>query len=276
MHTESPSLFIELPNIGRVCRLGLATRGNSELAVASVNRAIDHGINYLNWCGYPDGMREAIRDLGSRRREIVVAVQLEARGADDARRELDEQLRELRSDYIDVVTYYYVEHESEWRQIIAEGGAAEVMESARQQGKVRAIGLTSHQRKLAAQIASSGRLDMLMIRYNAAHRGAETDVFPITAKRRIPVVAFTCLRWGALLEGTPDDPPGFVVPPARDWYRWVLCQPSAAIALMAPNDASELSENLTLLDDWDCLKQPDYEQMQLHGDRVRRHAPYFP
>lgn len=49
-----------------------------------------------------------------------------------------------------------------------------------------------------------------------------------------------------------------------------------AVALMAPNDGRELSENLALLDEWRGLTPQDYEQMQLHGDRVRRHAPNFP
>jgi len=39
-----------------VCRLGLATRGNTHLASQDVAHAIDRGINYLNWCGHPDGM----------------------------------------------------------------------------------------------------------------------------------------------------------------------------------------------------------------------------
>jgi predicted aldo/keto reductase-like oxidoreductase len=276
MRMDPPSPFIDLRNVGRVCRLGLATRGDSNLDAAAVNHAIERGVNYMNWCGRPDGMCDAIRGLGPRRQQVVVAVQLEARRADAAQRELDELLSDLGTDYIDVVTYYYVEHADEWTEIISDGGAAEALESARQQGKVRAIGLTSHQRKLAAQIAESGRLNMLMIRYNAAHRGAEQDVFPVAAERGIPVIAFTCLRWGALLEATPDDPPGFVVPLARDWYRWVLRQPAVAVALMAPNDSRELSENLTLLDDWHSFSPLDYEQKQLHGDRVRRRAPNFP
>lgn len=45
---------------------------------------------------------------------------------------------------------------------------------------------------------------------------------------------------------------------------------------MAPKDSRELSENLTLLDDWHGLKLPDYEQMQRHGDRVRHRAPNLP
>ena len=273
---SAPRRFAQLGSVGNVCRLGLATRGNTALDSASVLQAVERGINYLNWCGHPDGMRDAIRALGPHRREVHVAVQLAARTADAARRELDGYLEELGTDYVDVATYYYVEYADEWSRIVGRGGAADYLERARDEGIVRAIGLTSHQRSLAADIAASGRLDLLMIRYNAAHRGAETDVFPTTTRLQMPVVAFTCVRWGALMNSTPDDPPGFVPPPALQWYRFVLCQPAVAVALMAPDGERELHENLTLLDEWQGLTRHEYDQMRLHGERVRRHAVSFP
>ncbi len=273
--TDTPR-FTDLPRVGRVCRLGLATRGNGELDREAVLTAIDQGVNYLNWCGHPDGMRDAIRGLGSRRREVHVAVQLEARIAVEARREMAGFLGELGTDYLDVVTYYYVEHPDEWREIIGPGGAAECLAEARRQGTVRAIGLTSHQRALAAEIAASGALDLVMVRYNAAHRGAEQDVFPVTQQRQIPVVAFTCLRWGALLQATPDDPIGFVKHQAADWYRFVLGHPAVAVALTAPSNTSELVENLELLRDWRGLEPGQREELSAHGDRIRRHAGSFP
>ena len=72
-------LYANLPNLGQACRLGLATRGGSKLGAASVIAAVDRGVIYLNWCGQPDGMRDAIRGLGSRREEVVIAVPLERR-----------------------------------------------------------------------------------------------------------------------------------------------------------------------------------------------------
>ena len=44
------------PNLPRVRRLGLATRGNTHLRPDDVAHAIDRGLNYLNWCGKPDGL----------------------------------------------------------------------------------------------------------------------------------------------------------------------------------------------------------------------------
>ena len=259
----------------RICRLGLATRGNTSLDRESVIAALDHGIDYLNWCGHPDGMRDAIRHLGDRRNEVVVAVQLKARTAQAARRELSEVKRDLHTNYLDVVTYYYVEDVEEWRQIVSRGGAAEVLEEERSQGSIEMIGLTSHQRLLAAQFARSSRLDLLMVRYNAAHRGAEEEVFPVTRAKGIPVVAFTCLRWGALLEKTPQDPSGFAPPSAPQWYRFVLDHPDVAVALMAPDGDDQLQENLSILKDWRTLDEIDFESLAAHGQRVRAHATYF-
>src|SRR4029077_18466510 len=120
--------------------------------------------------------------------------------------------------------------------------------AAQRAGEVGLLGLTSHQRKLAAEAGRSGLLDLLMIRYNAAHRGAETEVFPVTDARGLSVVVYTCLRWGALLQNTPEDPPGFAVPRAPAWYRFALQTPSVTVALMAPENRAELEENLTVLE----------------------------
>ena len=272
----NPPRFSDIPRLGRVCRLGLATRGTTQLTPDDVLLAVERGVNYLNWCGSPNGMRDAIRELGKRRGDVFVAIQFEARTADEGRRELDRVLEELNTDYIDAATYYYAEHPDEWAELLAPGGAAEMLERARDEGRVRAIGLTTHQRPLAATVAASGRLDLLMVRYNAAHRGAELDVFPIAIEREVPVVAFTCMRWGALIRSTPEDPAGFEPPAAQDWYRFVLSHPAVAVALMAPNGGAELRENLRLIDDWRGLREEQYAALAAHGERVRRHAGGFP
>jgi predicted aldo/keto reductase-like oxidoreductase len=273
-------------NLPDVCRLGLATRGNTHLTAAGVEYAIERGLNYLNWCGKPDGMSEAIAQLGAQRKNVVVDVQFQARTAGKARRELARLLKELRTDYLDIATLYYVESEAEWQEIITEGGAWQALADAKQAGTLRMIGLTSHQRELAAgwaeqpMIGRSGAptqryLDMLMIRYNAAHRGAEEDIFPVTEKLGVPVVTFTGLRWRALLQSTPDDPAGFSPPSAADCYRFCISNPAVSVALTAPNDRADLEANLALLEDWRPLDAAAHEAIRSHGDRVRQHAGKF-
>jgi predicted aldo/keto reductase-like oxidoreductase len=241
-----------------------------------VLHAIARGVNFLNWCGQPDALSQTIASLGTQRKDVLVCVQFEARNAEEARQELAQMLRELGTDYIDAITFYYVEEEVEWQQIIAPGGALEFCRAAQRDGRIRLLGVTTHQRPLAARMAQSRLLDFLMIRYNAAHRGAETEVFPITDALGMPVVVYTCLRWGALLQPTPADPPDFVPPPALLWYRFALQSPSVSVAVMAPDNRAELEEDLTVLDYPMPLTPDEYERLAEHGRRVRHHAGSFP
>ena len=150
------------------------------------------------------------------------------------------------------------------------------MKEAQEQGAVRMIGLTTHQRQLGEEVLRSRQLDLLMARYNAAHRSAETSLFPIAQELETPVVTFTSLRWKGLLHSTPEDPPNFKPPTAPDWYRLVLSNPAVSIALMAPDNRKELQDNLTLLADWRPPTEQEREALLQHGERVRRHAGRFP
>jgi aryl-alcohol dehydrogenase-like predicted oxidoreductase len=263
-----------------ICRLGLASHGATAITPDDVLFAIEQGINFLNWPALAEGESEgdafsqAIAALGSRRDEVVVCVQFSAARTTDASEELRGVLAMLHTDYVDVVTMYYVERESEWRQLCQAGGTMEYLRSAKRDGVVRRIGVTSHQRPLAAKMARSGLLDCVMVRYNAAHRGAECDVFPTTDELGLPVIAYTATRWAALMGSTPDDPPGFVVPAAPEWYRFVLASPSVAVTLAAPHSRAELVKDLAVLHAGP-LTEEEYARLVAHGDRVRRHAGTF-
>ncbi len=242
---------------------------------------MDSGVRYLNWCGKPDGMSSAVREMGAVRREVVFATQIKARSADEAERELDSVLTVTSSERLEVATLYYVESDAEWRAIVGPGGAWEALARRRELGEVGLIGLTSHQRATAAgwakDASQSGRrlLDMLMVRYNAAHVGAEQDVFPVTQPLQMPVVTFTGVRWRDLLKPTPDDPPGFVPPTAPDCYRFCMAHPGVAVALAAPNGRAELLEDLAALDAPQPLDATTVAALREHGRRVHRHARKF-
>jgi len=276
----SISAMPRMTNLGHGCppvlRLGLATRGNTHLTRDNITQAVDRGVSYLNWCGHDDGLAQAVRERRFDRDQVVIAVQLHGRTRSSAAREMAKMRRMLGTERIDVVTFYYVEEEAEWQEISSPGGALETLVEAQKSGTVRIIGLTTHQRPQGAKWVESGKLDLLMIRYNAAHRGAEKDVFPVTDRLAVPVVAYTVQRWGALHKGTEDDPAGFVPPPAPEWYRFALASPSVSVVLMAPRDGREMDEDLRLLDDWRPPGPDEFETLYLHGQRVRQRAGLFP
>lgn len=214
----------------------------------------------------------------------MICAQFAARTRADARRELKSLLSALGTDYVDVLTLYYVEAWVEWQALCAQGGALEFLREAKRDGLVRSIGVTTHQRTLAAQMGESGELDVLMIRYNAAHRGAERDLFPVTTRLGLPVICYTATRWGTLMRSVPDGPqagdlPGTAVaaapPRAPFWYRFVLQEPAVSIVLCTPATRAELEEDLTTLSVTGPLEGAQYKQLAAYGERVRKLARRF-
>jgi hypothetical protein len=70
-------------------------------------------------------------------------------------------------------------------------------------------------------------------------------MFPMAQQAKIPVVAFTCTRWGQLLRGHPDWLGK--IPTAADCYRYALHQKAVHLALTAPQTQAQLQENLSVL-----------------------------
>ena len=91
-------------------------------------------------------------------------------------------------------------------------------------------------------------IDILMVRYNAAHRGAEQDVFPHLPGERPPgVTTYTATRWGQLLQAK-KMPPGESPMSAADCYRFALSSPHVDLCLVGPKSEQEMDEALTVLD----------------------------
>jgi aryl-alcohol dehydrogenase-like predicted oxidoreductase len=147
----------------------------------------------------------------------------------------------LGTDYLDVLQLYWLGKMSRYSD-----GMVEELVRLRESGKVRALAVSIHDRPRAGRLAQDSPLDALMIRYNAAHPGAEIDVFPHLARRHPAVVAYTATSWRKLLKA----PRGWTGPAmtAGDCYRFCLSSPHVDVVLTGPKDVKELRENLAALE----------------------------
>lgn len=115
----------------------------------------------------------------------------------------------------------------------------------KKKGLIRYVGATVHNRPLALELIASGQCEVLMHRYNMAHRKAEEKVLPAAFQAEIPVIAFTCTRWGSLVKGHPDWQGE--IPQAADCYRFALRNLAVRMALTSPQTLIQLEENLSVL-----------------------------
>jgi aryl-alcohol dehydrogenase-like predicted oxidoreductase len=225
----------------RVHRYGVsASYGLNE---QGVREALERGANYLFWSPVKKFLKTIVKDVVARDRERFVLATGPILGyfAGSVRRAAEWALRESGSDYLDVLQVFWAGRMS----ALTEGVLGEMVR-LREQGKVRAIGISIHDRERAGRLAASGPLDLLMVRYNAAHPGAETDIFPHLAARKPVIVAYTATSWQKLLRA-PRGWGGRVATPG-DCYRFCLTSPHVDLVVSAPKTVEQLRENLTALE----------------------------
>lgn len=127
--------------------LGLE-RVDEALAIRIVREAIDAGINFMdNSWDYHRGeserrMGKALRD--GYREKAFLMTKVDGRSREAARRQLEESLRRLETDRIDLVQHHEVIRFEDPDRVFRSGGAQEALREAREAGKVRFIGFTGH------------------------------------------------------------------------------------------------------------------------------------
>ncbi|MDI1444134.1 aldo/keto reductase [Polyangium sp. 6x1] len=225
----------------RVFRLGLAA--NYGIDEDGVRAAIDRGVNVFLWTARNKGMRAPVKAAMGARRDATTVIGYAQLGwfGWGVRSGAEKLLRELGTDHLDVYLLSWLGKGSAW----TEATQKELLH-LRESGKVRAIGASIHDRPRAGKLAADSPLDLLMLRYNAAHPGAERDVFPHVKDHSPSVLAYTATAWRKLLKrpGGWDGP----VMSAGDCYRFQLSSPHVDLALTGPKTRAELEENLNALE----------------------------
>src|ERR1700716_2425416 len=119
---------------------------DEDLAIRIVRSAIDRGINFLDNCwDYNEGaseirMGKALRD--GYRAKAFVMTKIDGRSKKEATKQLDESLKRMRLDEIDLLQHHEVIRYDDVDRIFSAGGAMEAFVAARQAGKIRFIGFT--------------------------------------------------------------------------------------------------------------------------------------
>jgi aryl-alcohol dehydrogenase-like predicted oxidoreductase len=121
---------------------------DEQVSIRIVRTAIDRGINFLDNCwDYNEGQSEirmgkALRD--GYRDKAFLMTKIDGRSKKEAARQLDESLRRLKVDMIDLVQHHEIIRYEDPHRIFDEEGANSALIEARQAGKIRYIGFTGH------------------------------------------------------------------------------------------------------------------------------------
>ena len=168
-----------------------------------VARALDAGINFFDNCWeYHDGVSEerlgaALK--GKRDKAFVMTkVCTHGRGKDVAMKQLEESLRRLQTDHVDLWQIHEVVYWNDPEMIFAPNGAAEALLAAKQQGKVRFVGFTGHKNpaihlKMLAHDFPFDTVQMPLNALDATFRSFQQQVLPEAKKRGVAVLGMKSL-----------------------------------------------------------------------------------
>jgi len=202
----------------RVSVIGLGgyhvgTQKDEQDSLKIIRTAIDRGINFMDNCwDYHDGgserrMGTALRD--GYRDKVFLMSKIDGRTREAAAEQIDECLRRLQTDRIDLMQHHEVIRLEDPDRIFAEGGAQEALVAAQKAGKIRYIGFTGHKdpivhlRMLDIASQHGATFDAVQMPLNAmdAHfRSFEHQVLPRLVRENVGVLGMKPLGSGLLLQ----------------------------------------------------------------------------
>jgi predicted aldo/keto reductase-like oxidoreductase len=179
----------------------IGTQSDERESIDIIRRAIDGGITFMDNCWDYNGgaseerMGKALRD-GYRQR-VFLMTKIDGRDAKTATSQLEESLKRLQTDHVDLIQLHEVIHEDDPERAFATGGAIEGLVRAREQGKARFIGFTGHKspelhkRMIEAADAHGFRFDAVQMPLNvmdAHYDSFEKVVLPMALQREMGVL----------------------------------------------------------------------------------------
>ena len=138
-----------------------------EAASNVVAEAVDRGINYFDIApSYGNAQERLGPALAPYRKNVFLACKTEGRSKEDSRKQLEESLRLLKTDHVDLYQFHALTKMKELDQVLGPGGAMETMEAARKEGKIRFIGFSVHSQETALAALDRYNFDTILFPVN--------------------------------------------------------------------------------------------------------------
>ena len=209
-----PIPSVTFPTTGvRPTRLGLGgegilrTFGREAEAAATIEAALEAGISYFESArAYAGSEAYYGRSLALRRDDIFLATKAHDRTKSGARAMLEQSLRLLQTDHLDLWQFHDIREWSEIDELTDPGGAYAAFVEAKERGDVRAIGVTGHHDPAVLRAALERvPFDAVLLPVNPAEGslddGFVRSVVPAARARKMFVVGMKVFARGLLLEG---------------------------------------------------------------------------
>lgn len=254
---------VSVPVIGfgggsRFCRIR-----NVDQSLEVLNYALDHGLYYWDtahqYGGEGNGFKSEERYglvLKDRRREVFLATKTDERTYDGAMRQLEESLKRLRTDYLDIYQVHAVESLVDVDAIGAKGGVLDALYRLREQKVARFIGFSGHA-SAEAMTALVNRFDfdtmLIALNHYEERKGdLEKEAIPAAAAKKMGIMVIKVIRPQETVEGVKPD----------ELVRYALSLEHVHSAVIGHDSLDVLKSNIELAKNFRKMTAPEMGYMR--------------
>jgi len=150
---------------------------------------------------YKDSEAKMGRALQGLRDRVVLASKSFKRSGDEIVEQLENSLRQLDTDYIDLFQLHQISREEEWQEILRPGGVIDRMNKAMEQGKIRYLGFSSHSLEMALRLVDTEVFSTVQFPFNFIETEAMDELHPAARNKNMGILAMKSFAGGVIDNG---------------------------------------------------------------------------
>jgi hypothetical protein len=253
---------------------------NYGVAVPLIERAIDLGVNYIDTAAFY-GRGWSQRHIGAvmkrRRDEVFLATKTHDRTRDGSRRLLDESLRLLETNHLDLWQIHNLSRVEQVEEIFAKGGAMEALLEAREHKIVRYLGVTGHaDPAVLIEAIRRFEFDTILLALNAAdphHRPFTERLLPLAVEKKMGIIGMKIPARGRLVAR--DGPSeGDVRISMRAAMTYTLSLPVSTV-IIGCDSVAQVEENVAIARSFTPMSDEERRALTERVSPIARDALFF-
>ena len=225
-----------------------------------VDELINQGVNFIDTArGYTVSEEYIGNALEGRREKFYIATKSMSRNYEDMKRDIDISLKNLKTDYIDLYQIHNLKIE-EYNTIFDDDKAYKALLEAKEEGKIKYIGITSHSLEVIEKAVEDGKFATIQFPYNIVEDQAD-EVFRKAYEKGIGTIIMKPLAGGAI-----DDGPLAI--------KYILSKEYIDVAIPGMNTVEQVIENVSVINNTQLTEEDNLKiekiRKELSGNFCRR------
>ncbi len=267
-------LSLPVLGLGGAGQTPLSHPGKAAESYALIEAAINLGIRYFDTAASYGPSEEYLgQALQPYRQQVIIASKTAKLDRDNAWRELEQSLKKLKTDYLDIWQLHHISFTEELEQIFSNNGAAKAIEEAKEQKIIRFSGITGHHEPdVIAEALKRYPFDMTLISLNAADshhpRPFAPTVLPVAQQENVGVVTMKIPAYGKLLQKG-------VLTGMEQAMGYVLSLSGVHSCIIAAENVAQLESNVRVAQQFQPLTQKQLAEIEKLTAQTWQETTFF-